>query len=65
MYDGKQSTLERASELARSGKVATLAELRRKLTDEQHVAVDANLAGKSIKDQLRAAIVAARQGTDV
>jgi hypothetical protein len=65
MYDGKQSTLERALELARSGKVASLAELRRKLADEQHISVEANLAGKSIKDQLRAAIIAARQGSDV
>jgi hypothetical protein len=60
MYDGTQSTLERALELARSGTVESLADLRRKLNAEQHVSVEANLAGKSIQRQLKAAIADAR-----
>jgi len=60
MYNGTQSTLERALELARSGEVASLPELRRKLSKEQHISVDASLSGKSIRAQLTAAIAAAR-----
>jgi hypothetical protein len=39
-----------ALELARSGTVTSLTELRRKLADEQHISIEANLSGKSIKD---------------
>ncbi|MBW6522375.1 hypothetical protein KZ810_02590 [Sphingomonas sp. RHCKR47] len=61
MYDGTQSTVERALELARSGSVGSMGELRKKLSAEQHIAVDITLSGRSIQAQLKAAIAEARK----
>jgi len=61
MYDGSQSTVERALEIARSGSVSSLGELRKMLSAEQHIAIDSTLSGRSIQAQLKAAIAEARK----
>jgi hypothetical protein len=55
----KHNTVERAFELARSGRVSTLTELRRQLSREGHEAVEAHLAGAAIRKQLAQIFAAA------
>ena len=47
-----QNTIERAFQLARSGSVQTLDDLRRRLKSEGYEAVEAHLAGAAIRKQL-------------
>ncbi|MFL6856816.1 MAG: hypothetical protein ACJ8DZ_10855 [Allosphingosinicella sp.] len=49
----RPSTLERAFELARLGAYETLPELAALLKGERHEAVDAHLAGPSVRRDLR------------
>jgi hypothetical protein len=55
--EGK-STLERAFELARQGRLRTLEEIRRQLSCEKFEMVDRHLAGLGIRKQIRALIKA-------
>jgi hypothetical protein len=54
-----QSTLERAFELARQGRVHTVEEIRRQLTAENFEMVGSHLAGPSVRKQITALIKAA------
>ena len=56
-----QHTLERAFQLARSGGVQSLDELRRTLKAEGYEAVEGHLAGSAIRKQLTQIIAAAAQ----
>lgn len=56
----RPTTLERAFELARSGAFGTVHEIAAALKRERHDAVDAHLAGPSIRRELRNACEAAR-----
>ena len=47
------TTLERAFDLARSGDYASVGDIRLRLKDERFEHVEGNLAGSSIKRQLR------------
>jgi len=49
----RPSTVERAFEIARLGTCASLPELAARLKREWHEAVDAHLAGPSIREELR------------
>ena len=49
----RPTTVERAFELARSGRCTNLAEIAAALKGERHEAVDAHLAGPSIRRDLR------------
>lgn len=49
----RQSTLERAFDLAESGDCTTVNEIRTRLKKEQCESVDAHLAGQTIQRQLR------------
>jgi hypothetical protein len=54
MYDPSQTSLERAFELARSGRCATIDEIKQRLKAElydQHM-----IEGRSLRSQLRALI---------
>jgi hypothetical protein len=51
----RPSTVERAFELARSGSCRTVPEIAAVLKSEWHEAVDAHLAGHSIRRDLRRA----------
>ncbi len=48
------STIERAFQLARSGEVADLARLKRRMQDDGYRAVDALLAPRSLSGHLQA-----------
>lgn len=54
------STIARAIELAKSGRFATIWELRDALRRERAPQADAHLSGKLIKTQLKAMIAEAR-----
>jgi hypothetical protein len=54
------NTVERAFELARSGRYSTIEHLKRRLRQEGFVAVDVHLGGKAIKNQLMALMKTAR-----
>ncbi len=56
------STVERAFNIARSGKVRTISELRKVLRDEGHAAALQHTDGPSIQKQLRAAMAQALSG---
>ena len=58
--DGRQSTIERALELARGGECASINDVRRQLRSERFSGVDESTSGMSIKAQLVAAIEKAR-----
>jgi hypothetical protein len=60
-----QSTLERAFELARQGRVRTVEEIRRQLTAEEFEMVDSHLAGPSIRKQITALIKASTLGREL
>lgn len=49
----RQTTVERAFDLAETGPCDTVNEIRSQLKREQHESVDAHLAGSSIQKQLR------------
>lgn len=51
----RPSTIERAFEIARSGRFRTVPEIAAVLKSEWHDAVDAHLAGHSIRRELRRA----------
>lgn len=53
-------TIERAFQLARSGELRTLDELRARLRREQHGSIDQHLSGMSIKAQLKKLMAAAQ-----
>jgi hypothetical protein len=55
-----QSTIERAFALARSGRCASVAEIRSELKRERFDNVEAHLAGPSLARQLRGLCEAAR-----
>jgi hypothetical protein len=55
----RPTTVERAFELARLGACRTLPELAGLLKRERHDAVDAHLAGPSIREELRRLLKAA------
>jgi tRNA G26 N,N-dimethylase Trm1 len=55
----RQSTVERAFELARDGQCRSVDDVRRKLAKEGYESVDAHLMSAAIKTQLKAAIAAA------
>ena len=55
-----QTTLERAFQIARGGQCASLKDLEKQLKSEQFDGVDAQLMGKSVRDQLRTIIEQAR-----
>jgi hypothetical protein len=48
-----RSTVERAFQLARTGSYRTIEEISRQLKEERQEAVDAHLAGSSIRKDLR------------
>lgn len=48
----RPSTLERAFELARSGRFASVADIASQLTREQHSSVQQHLSGHTIRRQL-------------
>lgn len=50
---GRPSTVERAFELARSGTCANVPAIAAALKGERHEAVDAHLAGPSIRKDLK------------
>lgn len=50
----RQTTVERAFDLAETGTCITVNDIRTQLKREQHESVDAHLAGQSIQKQLRA-----------
>jgi len=50
----RQTTVERAFDLAETGSCETVNDIRSQLKREQHESVDAHLAGSSIQKQLRA-----------
>ncbi|HEX4694734.1 hypothetical protein [Sphingomonas sp.] len=54
------STVERAYELARSGRCETMEDIRRALIAERHDSIQAHLAGPSIRRQLLALCKAAK-----
>ena len=57
----RPTTVERAFELARSGACASLPSIVAALKEERHEAVDAHLAGPSIRKDLRRLWEAAAQ----
>lgn len=57
------STIERAFELARSGSCHNVQEIALRLKREQHDAVEAHLAGQSIRRELRRLCQEARAGS--
>ena len=57
----RRTTVERAFELARSGRCANLPSIAAALKGERHEAVDAHLAGPSIRKDLKRAWEAAAQ----
>ncbi len=59
------STIERAYELARTGKYATLAQLQRQLKADGCRAVEALLAPRSIKSHLEAICAASSKSSPV
>ena len=61
MGDQRRSTIERALELARSGKVGSLQELRQALKREGFADGQAQLQGLGFKRQLQEAIRLSRQ----
>jgi hypothetical protein len=56
----KPTTLERAFELARTGKFHSVEEIRKRLLKEHHDQVDSHLSGPMIRRQLRRACTDAR-----
>ena len=50
----EHGVVERAFELARTGGCRTVDEIRKRLARESYLAVDAHLAGASIRRQLKA-----------
>jgi len=50
----EHGVIERAFELARTGGCRTMDDIRRRLSRECYIAVDAHLAGASIRKQLKA-----------
>lgn len=57
----RPTTIERAFELARSGRCSNVADIAATLKRERHEAVDAHLAGPSIRQSLRTTCEAARK----
>jgi hypothetical protein len=55
-------TVERAFELAASGRCATMAELRRQLQRENFASVNEHLASRSLRRQLDELILRSRAG---
>lgn len=51
-----QSPIERAFELARTSNCRSIEEIRKRLSREDHLNVDAHLAGTAIRKQLKALI---------
>jgi hypothetical protein len=49
-----KGTIERALEIAASGECRTIDDVRRRLSAERYMNIDAHLAGKAIRGQLRA-----------
>jgi hypothetical protein len=60
MSTGKPTTIERAFELARTGKFHSVEEIRKRLLKEHHDQVDSHLSGPMIRRQLRRACTEAR-----
>lgn len=60
----RQTTLERAFELAQTGACRTVGEIRSQLKKEQLESVDAHLSGHSIQRQLRGLLAARRPDDD-
>jgi hypothetical protein len=56
----RQTTLERAFELAENGEMSTVNEIRARLKKEQMDSVDAHLAGQTIQKQLRERLARAK-----
>jgi hypothetical protein len=56
------TTIERAIELAKSGRCASIDDIRRVLKAERYEAVDANLSGHFTKRQLVGLMTQARSG---
>jgi hypothetical protein len=57
---GRPTTVERAFELARSGRYANVQEIAATLKRERYESVDAHLAGPSIRQSLRLRCESAR-----
>ena len=55
-----KGVIERAFELARQGRCRTLEDIRRVLARESYSAIDAHLAGGTIRRQLKALMYAAQ-----
>ena len=65
MSNGKPTTIERAFELARTGKFHSVEEIRKRLLKEHHDQVDSHLSGPMIRRQLRRACADARAAMPV
>ena len=61
--DSTQSTIERAYELARSGRCHSVAEVSSRLKQERYDSVEAHLAGPSIRRELRRLCSEASRGS--
>jgi hypothetical protein len=61
----RPTTVERAFQLARSGQCNNVAEIAATLKRERHEAVDAHLAGPSIRQSLRLSCQNAKQAREV
>ncbi len=59
---GEPSLVERAFELARTGRVTSIADIERKLGQERYGNVAGHLASPSLRKQLKALIVAREAG---
>lgn len=55
---GRTGTVERAFELARSGRCATIGEIEKALAAEQYEDASAHLGGPLLRSQLRAEMAA-------
>jgi hypothetical protein len=60
--DERPSVVERAFQIAKSGKVANVSALRMQLTSEGYANNAQTLAGRSLSNQLARLIVEARSG---
>ncbi|MBN9318521.1 MAG: hypothetical protein J0I28_02370 [Caulobacterales bacterium] len=58
----RKTTIERAFELAATGRYRTITEIRAALRQDRYEMVDSTLAGRGIRDQLRRLMSAARGG---
>ena len=55
-----KTTIERALELAATGQFKTMSQIRTVLRREGYVLIDSNLAGRGVRDQIRALIRGAK-----